>query len=167
MALSNCGTGMKKLLLVWMALACACCSFGQQPDTLIKKLDSLNLKADSVGQVNATHPEAYNENTRITVPAFFILEGSNLKQAFTKPFHMSRQNWKTVGKFAVVLGAVALVDRSIQQWALNLWNSNAGLHTVSRYVTNFGGPYEGYTLGALGAYGFLFRNIKMQTTTLL
>ncbi|HEU4903412.1 MAG TPA: phosphatase PAP2 family protein [Flavisolibacter sp.] len=159
---------MRKLFVVAATLLCSFSCLAQQPDTLIKKLDSLSQKTDSAGgQVNVTHPEAYNENTRITVPAFFILEGSNLKQAFTKPFHMSGQNWKTVGKFAVVVGALAFADRPIQRWALNLRNSNSGLHTVSRYVTNFGGPYEGYTLGALGAYGFLFRNIKMQTTTLL
>jgi membrane-associated phospholipid phosphatase len=87
-----------------------------------------------------------------------------LKQAFTKPFHISGKNWHTAGTFAVVLGAVALADRPIQQWALDLRNSNTGLSVISRYVTHFGGAYEGYTLGA---YGFLFKNHKMQTTTLL
>ena len=159
---------MKRLFIISITLMFSLNCLAQQPDTLIKKLDSLSQKADSAGgQVNVTHPEAYNENTRITVPAFFILEGSNLKQAFTKPFHMSGKNWATIGKFALVLGGLAFFDRPIQRWALNLRNSNSGLHTVSRYVTNFGGPYEGYTLGALGAYGFLFNNVKMQTTTLL
>lgn len=143
-------------------------SFAQQPDTLIRKLDSLSQKSDSAGgQINNTNPGAYNEYTQLTVPAFFILQGSNLKQSFTKPFHMSAKNWKTVGKFAVVVGALAFADRPIQRFALDLRNSNTGLSTISRYVTNFGGPYEGYTLGALGVYGFLFKNEKMKTTTLL
>lgn len=143
-------------------------SFGQQTDTLIKKLDSLSQKNDSAGgQLNNTAPGAYNETTQITVPVFFILQGSNLKQSFTKPFHMSGANWKTIAKFAVVTGALAFADRPIQRWGLNLRNNNTGLHSISRYVTNFGGAYEAYTLGAFGAYGFLFKNKKMQTTTLL
>lgn len=143
-------------------------SSAQRPDTLLRKLDSLSLVSDSAGgQINRTNPGAYNEGTRITFPGFFILQGSNLKQAFTKPFHMSGQNWKTAGKFAVVVGALAFADRPIQRWALEFRNNNTGLATVSRYVTHFGGAYEGYTLGALAAYGFLFNNKKMQTTTLL
>jgi len=159
---------MRRLFITTFALALTFGCLAQQPDTLIKKLDSLSERTDSLGgQINNTHPEAYNENTRITFPAFFILEGSNLKQAFTKPFHMTGKNWATAGKFAVVVGGLAFFDRPIQRWALNLRNKNNGLSTVSRYVTNFGGPYEGYVLGSLGAYGFLFHNVKMQTTTLL
>lgn len=142
--------------------------FSQQPDTLIRKLDSLNRRADSVGgQVNNTSPGTYTEATQINVASFFILQGSNLKQAFTKPFHMKGENWKTVGKFAVVLGGLAFADKPLQRFAFNLRNKNAGLSTVSRQVTQFGGAYEAYTLGALGAYGFLFKNEKMKTSTLL
>jgi membrane-associated phospholipid phosphatase len=158
---------MRYFLFLFFATVITTQANAQRPDTLLRKLDSLNQQADTVGQVNRTEPEAYNEATRITLPAFFILQGSNLKQAFTKPFHMSGKNWRTAGAFAVVLGAVAFADRPIQRWALDLRNSNTGLGTISRYVTQFGGAYEGYTLGALGAYGFLFKNQKMQTTTLL
>lgn len=159
---------MKRLFVFLLALSFTEVVYSQQPDTLIKKLDSLSQRSDSAGgQINNTDPSAYNESTRLTVPAFFILQGSNLKQSFTKPFHMSKKNWLTIGKFTVVVGAIAFFDRPIQRFALNLRNSNTGLSTISRYVTNFGGAYEGYTLGALGAYGFLFKNQKMQTTTLL
>lgn len=159
---------MRNYLLITAALFLAAPSLAQNPDTLIRKLDSLSQVADSAGgQINRTNPGAYNDETRITFPGFFILQGSNLKQAFTKPFHMSGQNWITVGKFTVVLGALAFADRPVQRWALEFRDNNTGLSTVSRYVTQFGGAYEGYTLGALGAYGFLFKNKKMQTTTLL
>ncbi|MDQ3276993.1 MAG: phosphatase PAP2 family protein [Bacteroidota bacterium] len=159
---------MRKFVFVSITILFSFGCLGQQPDTLIKKLDSLSQKTDSAGgQINNTNPAAYNEYTQMTAPSFFILQGSNVKQAFTKPFHMSGKNWATVGKFALVIGTLAFFDRPIQQWALDLRNSNSGLRNVSHYVTNFGGPYEGYTLGALGAYGFLFKNKKMQTTTLL
>lgn len=141
---------------------------GQQTDTLIKKLDSLSRKTDSSnGQINNTDQQAYNKATVINFKTFFILEGSNLKQASTKPFHMTRQNWKDFGKFALVTGALLLVDEPVQRFALDLREHNKGLQNVSTYITRFGSTYEGYTLGALGLYGFAFNNKKMQTTTLL
>ena len=139
-----------------------------QSDTLINKLDSLNKKTDSAGgQVNNISPKAYNENTKITFNTYFILLGSDLKQSFTKPFHMTGKDWGNVGKFALVVGAVSLADESIQKSALHLRNNNNGVAGVSKYVTNFGGMYEAYTLAALGAYGIIFKNEKMKTTTLL
>src|SRR5690349_4869619 len=140
----------------------------QQPDTLIKKLDSLSKKTDSAGQqYNNTAPAAYNEATKINFATYFILLGSDIKQGFTKPFHMTKGDWIKTAKFAVVLGGVAVMDETIQRNALHLRNSSPGLQKISKQVTNFGGPYEAYTLIGLGAYGYLFKNEKMQTTTLL
>jgi membrane-associated phospholipid phosphatase len=140
----------------------------QQPDTLIKKLDSLSIKTDSAGgQVNNTSPGAYNQATKMNAASYFILLGSDLKQAFTKPFHMTRKDWLTTGKFAVLAGGLAFLDKPIQKKALRLRNNSTTLQRISRQVTNFGGPYEAYTLGALGLYGFIFKNEKMKTTTLL
>jgi len=141
-------------------------SYSQQPDTLIKKLDSLAQKSDSV-KPNNTVPSAYNETTKINVPTYFILLGSNFKQAFTKPFHMKPRDGKYLGIGIAVTGVITLVDRPVQQAALRIRNANPPLQTISKYVTNFGGPYEAYTLGALGLYGFIFKNQKMKTTTLL
>jgi membrane-associated phospholipid phosphatase len=62
---------------------------------------------------------------------------------------------------------VAVLDETIQRSALDLRNSSPTLQKVSKQVTNFGGPYEAYTLLGLGAYGFVFKNEKMKTTTLL
>lgn len=143
-------------------------SFGQQPDTLIKKLDSLSRKTDSAGgQINNTAPAAYTETTGLTFSSFFILEGSNLKQAFTKPFHMTGKDWKTFGKFALVTGALMFADEPVQQAAIDVRNHNSSLRNTSKFITEFGGTYEGYILAGLGAYGFIFNNKKMQTTTLL
>lgn len=158
---------MKQIFFLFCTLL-SFSTYSQQNDTLIKKLDSLRRKTDSANkQVNNTAPQAYNEATDISFKAFFILEGSNLKQAFTKPFHMRRQNWKDFGKFALVTGALFLADEPVQRFALDLRNHNKSLQNISGFITDFGGPYEAYTLGALGAYGFLFKNKKMQTTTLL
>lgn len=140
--------------------------YAQQPDTLIKKLDSLSQKSDTT-KPNNTAPSAYNETTKLNVPTYFILLGSDLKQAFTKPFHMKGRDWKYLAIGAGSVALLTIADKPVQRFALRLRNSNTGLRNVSHYVTNFGGPYEFYTLGALGAYGFLFKNQKMKTTTLL
>lgn len=140
----------------------------QEADTLIRKLDSLRLETDSAGgQVNNISPAAYNEQTRMNVRTYFILLGSNFKQQVTKPFHMSGKDWKRFGAFAVVTGGLMLADEPIQRFGLRLRNSSQTVRDVSGFVTDFGGTYEGYTLAALGAYGFLFKNEKIKTTTLL
>jgi membrane-associated phospholipid phosphatase len=63
--------------------------------------------------------------------------------------------------------ALSFADKPIQKFALRIRNNSASLRNVSKYVTNFGGPYEVYTLAGLGAFGFIFKNEKMKTTTLL
>ena len=156
----------KFLLLVCLSLPVT--SFSQRADTLINKLDSLSKKTDSAGgQVNNIAPKAYNENTKITFNTYFILLGSDLKQSFTKPFHMSKKDWGNFGKFTLATVALSFADEPIQREALKLRNKNTGLNNVSKYITNFGGIYEAYTLAAFGAYGFIFKNGKMKTTTLL
>ncbi|MDQ6761406.1 MAG: phosphatase PAP2 family protein [Bacteroidota bacterium] len=142
--------------------------FSQQTDTLINKLDSLSRKTDSAGgQVNNIAPIAYNESTRITFNTYFTLLASDFKQTFTKPFHMSKKDWGNFGKFTLATVALSFADEPIQHGALKLRNKNTGLNNISKYVTNFGGNYEGYTLALFGAYGFIFKNEKMKATTLL
>jgi len=74
-------------LTVVLALGAGSLS-AQQPDTLIKKLDSARLKSDTAGQKNVIKQEAYNATTAINARTYFVLLGSNAKQQFTKPFHM-------------------------------------------------------------------------------
>ncbi len=143
-------------------------SYCQKADTLIHKLDSLSLKTDSAGgQKNNTNPKAYNENTKLTPSTYFILLASNLKQSFTKPFHMTGRDWGNTAKFAAIAGALAFADEPIQQRALQFRKDNPGFLSTSTFITNFGGAYEGYVLASFGAYGFAFNNEKMKTTTLL
>ncbi|MEO5564049.1 MAG: phosphatase PAP2 family protein [Chitinophagaceae bacterium] len=143
-------------------------ALSQKPDTLIRKLDSLSIKTDSAGgQINNTERAAYNENTRMTAGVYFILLGSDFKQQITKPFHMTGKDWGRLGIFTAATGGLMLTDESIQKYVIKLRENNKGLRKVSSYVTQFGGLYEAYVLVGLGAYGFIFKNEKMQTTTLL
>jgi membrane-associated phospholipid phosphatase len=137
-------------------------------DTLLNKLDSLHKKTDTTGkQINNTERSAFNENTVITFPAYFILLGSDMKQAFTSPFHMRKRDWWNVAKFVFAEATLSFADEPIQRNALDLRNSNRTVRGISDYVTRFGGTYEVYTLLALGSYGFIFKSQKLKTTTLL
>ncbi|MEO8404836.1 MAG: phosphatase PAP2 family protein, partial [Chitinophagaceae bacterium] len=80
---------------------------------------------------------------------------------------MTGKDWGRFGIFAGGTALLTMADEPIQKFALRLRNKNAGLRHVSSYVTNFGGLYEAYVLVGLGTYGFVFKNEKMRTTTLL
>lgn len=158
---------MRTLLLIVCALFSGIV-FSQKPDTLIRKLDSLGRISDSAGgQKNNINTTAYNEYTKITFSSYFILLGSDLKQEITAPFHFSRKGWAHFGEFSLVEGALFFADEPVQQFAFNLRNHNTGVANVSKYISKLGGTYEAYLLGSLGAYGFIFRNEKIKTTTLL
>jgi membrane-associated phospholipid phosphatase len=158
----------KMILMVTFGFLCVQLSFGQKADTLIKKLDSLHTQKDSSGgrKINI-NPTAYNERTQITLPVYFILLGTDFTQEVTGPFHSAKKTWKKVAGFALLEGGFFLVDKPVQRFASDLMKRNSGLKGLSRGVTNFGAIYEGYTLAALGLYGWAFKNTKMKTTTLL
>src|SRR5258707_13089371 len=83
----------------------------QQPYTLIKKLDSLSKKTDSTGgQVNNISQAAYNEKTKITVPVYFILLGSDMKQEITAPFHFHKKSWIKAGVIALATVSLGFAD---------------------------------------------------------
>ncbi|MEO6705492.1 MAG: phosphatase PAP2 family protein [Ginsengibacter sp.] len=141
---------------------------GFAQDTLINKLDSLSRKKDSAGQqINNINPNAYNQRTDLDFKSYFVLLGSSLKQEFTKPFHMSGKDWRNFGIFTGATAGLFLANKPIQKAALKFRNRNTGFNDISKNVTKFGGLYEGYTLLGLTAYGLVFKDKKIVTTTLL
>jgi membrane-associated phospholipid phosphatase len=157
----------KKFLVVFvLAIAFSGVSYAQQ-DSLVKKLDSLSKKSDTIRQVNDVNPSTYNETTKINFRNYFVLLGSDFKQQFTTPFHMSKRDWTKLGIFTVGLGALSFGDEPIQKSALRMRNSSSSLREVSHYVTNFGGAYETYVLTGMTVWGWVFKKDKMKTTTLL
>ncbi|RYY67328.1 MAG: phosphatase PAP2 family protein [Chitinophagaceae bacterium] len=159
---------MKRHLCGLLFLFAALTASSQQPDSLLRKLDSLGRKTDSADkQINNTNPGAYNNATRLTVGTYFILLGSDIKQGFTKPFHMKGRDWRLLAEYAGATIALSFADKPIQKEGLKLRNQSDALRSVSSYVTNFGANYEVYVLGGLGLYGYVFKNTKMRTTTLL
>lgn len=141
----------------------------QQGDTLIRKLDSLSIKSDSLknGQNNNINQKAYNENTRLDFKTYFLLLGNDFKQQLTLPFHIKANDWTKVAKFGILSAGVSFVDEPISRQAVNFRNSNKTVASASKFITKFGGLYEAYTLGALACYGFIFKNEKIKTTVYL
>ena len=162
---------LKIIISCFFLISFSMAAAAQEPvkaDTLIKKLDSLAKKTDSTGvQKNNINPAAYNDVTKLTPKSYFILLGSDIKQEFTKPFHMKRRDWVNLGKFALVEVALGFADESIQKNVYALRNRSAGVRNVGGFITRFGGVYEFAGLGAFGLYGILAKSEKVKTTTLL
>lgn len=99
--------------------------------------------------------------------SYFILLGQNLKQGFTKPFHIDKKDWGNLGKYAAITFALSFTDEPIQQAALRLRNGNTGLNNISKGLSDFGGIYEVFTVAGIGAYGLISKNNRMANTALL
>jgi len=141
----------------------------QKTDSLIKKLDSASkVQPDtSKNRHNDINQENYNEVTKLTGKTYVVLLASDIKQELTAPFHIKSKDLPKIGAFLIITGSLMLVDEPVNRVAMEWRNGSHTVVGVSKYVTNFGGPYEAYTLLALGTYGFVFKNEKIKTTTLL
>lgn len=170
--LQKAGTFIKGTLMRFSLLCSLIISVSvsaQRTDTLIQKLDSLKLKADTLQNApqNNINPKAYTENTNLNVKTYFILLASDFKQQLTLPFHGRARDYKQLGELALFTAALSFADKPVSRFAVKLKDNNKPLSSTSSYVTKFGGLYEVYTLGALGAYGLIFKNQKIKNTTLL
>lgn len=152
-----------RLISVLKVLLFTSC-YGQEP--IIKKLDSLDKKADTAGQVNIIDSSNYTTVTQLTTKTYFKLLGNDFKQVFTKPFHM-KDDWGTLGIMAGATFILSFADKPIQKFAFDFREKNKGVRDISHYVTRFGGLYEIYTLLAFEGVALVTKNKKMQTTTLL
>jgi membrane-associated phospholipid phosphatase len=157
-------------LFIVILLAMPLLVSAQQKDTLIKKIDSLGKQTDSVGgkQKNNINPEVYNENTRMTPRTYIILLADDIKQQVTSPFRATGSDWLKVGGVGVLTASCALfADKPLNRVTLDIRSKSSNVVSISTYVTNFGGLYEVYTLTALAAYGYIFKNEKTKNATFL
>ncbi|MDB5248861.1 MAG: phosphatase family protein [Segetibacter sp.] len=140
----------------------------QDADSLTKKPESFSLQSDSsnhaaVNKING----AADEGVKMDAKVYFTLLAADFKEQFTSPFRTKRKDWLKVGGFTFTLGAVALANRPINRFAKNLHANNRGIASASRYITDFGGLYEVYTLGGFFTYGLIFKSQKAKTTAML
>ena len=171
LALPNPSTFRKRISIAffWMVLLWPAMMYSQQTDTLLHKLDSLEIKADTLqtSKQNNIAPENYDQSNRLTPKTYFILLASDLKQQLTLPFKARKRDLIQVGELGLVTIGLSFADKPISRYAVGIRERSAPISSISTYVTRFGGLYEGYTLAALGLYGLAAKNQKLQTTTLL
>lgn len=80
---------------------------------------------------------------------------------------MCKKDWRALAIGGATIAALTFADEPIQRNVLDIRNKNPALQDISKFVTNTGGPYEAITLGALATTGFLFKNEKLKTSSLL
>ena len=141
--------------------------FSQKPDSVITKLDSLKKQTDTAGQKNLVEPLFYNEKTKITPGVFSLVLLDDIKQQALSPFHINGRGWLRGAGFAVALFGMNFLDDPLQHWAVKLRNNNPWSAQYSKTITNIGGVYEVGTFAGIAAYGFIFKNEKLRTTTYL
>lgn len=141
----------------------------QAQKDLFRKMDSLSrlppaLKRDNKDSIRR---EFYNQKTKITFPIYWKLLAHDLKQQVTSPLYAKPRLWYRTAAVVAVTGGVLLLDVPISKNAVDWRKKSTTLVSTSKHITRFGGAYEVYTLAALGTYGWLFKNEKIKTTTLL
>lgn len=162
-----------------MKLFVVCSVVSLFSNTITAQNDSLTAKsAGNALQINnnnckadTSNPEAFSQNASISLPAYFILLGDDLKQDVTAPFHLTQQQLLQTGIYAGSIVALQncseYFEEPVQRFAMRLHDNSRAVSGISNFVTRFGGRYEVYALAAIGGYGFIFRDQKLKTTTLL
>src|SRR5205085_10373583 len=135
--------------------------------TLRHTLDSLRKADTTRGKNIDVSKSEFNENTKITPRVYFTLLKTDFIQEAIGPFHSTKKTWIKVGAFAAIEAGLFFVDKPIQKYAVKLTAEDPNVGNVSSYVTKFGAQYETYTLAALGAYSYIFKNEKVKTTVYL
>jgi membrane-associated phospholipid phosphatase len=137
-------------------------------DSLVIKSGNLSQQEDTSGkQINPINPKGDSSKLLMNPKTYLTLLGSDLKQELTKPFHLKKKDWATLGEFTAITLASSFADEPIQQSALSLKSRKTSLNDISKGLSDFGGIYEIFTVAGIGAYGLISSNNKLVTTTLL
>jgi membrane-associated phospholipid phosphatase len=142
-------------------------SFSQKPDSVITKLDSLKKQSDTTKQVNLIEPAFYDERTKVNARVFTTLLLDDFKQEALSPLDIHGRGWLTGATLVGATIGISFLDKPIQEWAAGLRRKNPTLGDYSKTLTNIGGAYEVGTFAGIAAYGFIFKNPKLRTTTAL
>jgi len=103
----------------------------------------------------------------INLHGYSALLAGDLKIQATAPFDMNRQQSIHLGEFALVTVGLILADGSIDKFSNNLRSNNLFVRSASPVITQGGGKYSFYLLGAYGLYSLIGNDKRAQVTTLL
>jgi len=136
---------------------------------IFRQMDSMSRLPPYLKRENkdSIRREFYNQKTKITFPVYWKLLAHDFKQQVTSPFYAKPRLWYRTAAVVAATGAILLLDVPISKNAVEWRKNSSAMVNTSKFVTNFGGTYEVYTLAALGVYGWAFKNEKIKTTTLL
>lgn len=101
------------------------------------------------------------------VATYINMVGYNLKEAFTKPFHLNATEVNQLTDFTFLIVGLGMLDEPVQKAAMPIKKNHTFLSDVSHTISGFGAEYQLYTLAALGTYSLIFKNEKLKNTTLL
>jgi membrane-associated phospholipid phosphatase len=158
---------MKLKLMIAIITFIPAITYCQNTDTLTNKLDSLKKQSDTLGQVNRVERSLYDERTQLTFGVFGKLLLSDFKQQALSPLDINKRGWL---KGAALVGAtigISYLDKPVQRGAASLRRRNQDLGDYSRIISDVGGIYQGATFAGIAAYGLIFKNPKLRTTTAL
>jgi membrane-associated phospholipid phosphatase len=143
-------------------------SFSQRADTVINKLDSLKKQSDTTGQINSIERAFYDETTKVDASVFGTLLLDDFKQQALSPLDIHGRGWFTGAALVGTTIGISFLDKPLQEWAAGLRRRNdPTLGSFSKTVSDVGGAYEVVTFAGIAAYGFIFKNPKLRTTTAL
>ena len=128
------------------------------PQSIIAKVHS-NMNLDTV---------SYCQNyPGLNFRSYAVLLGRDFAQQATAPFEMNRKQAIHLGEFAIVTAGLIISDAQIDKFANNLRLKNLFINKSSPVITQLGGKYSFYFLGAWGLYSLIGEDKKAQVTTLL
>jgi membrane-associated phospholipid phosphatase len=157
----------KSKLAILMLAIIPLIGLGQQKDSLVNKLDSLKKLTDTTGQKNLINKAFYDERTKMNGRVFGILLLDDFKQQALSPLDIKGKGWATGAALTATTVGISFLDKPIQRWAVTLRNNNPNSEDISHTITNIGGNYEVITFLGVATYGFVFKNPKLRTTTVL
>jgi len=103
----------------------------------------------------------------INIRSYAVLLADDFKQQAISPFEMNKKQAFHLGEFAIVTTGIVLSDGGIDKIASNMRSNISFVRESSPVITQFGGKYSLYFLGACGIYSIIGKDKRAQVTTLL
>ena len=110
---------------------------------------------------------AAKKATRLLQKNYLKLLREDFSRQVTAPFHLNRNDWLKLGISGIITSVLFSSDEAVRNNAIEFRKKSSFIRSISPFITQFGGKYEIYTLGALTARSIISKNEKLKTTVLL
>jgi membrane-associated phospholipid phosphatase len=103
----------------------------------------------------------------INLISYTLLLASDFRQQASAPFQMNQKEVIHLGEFAVITAGLVIADSRVDKFANNMRSNSQYVRKSSPIITQVGGKYSFYFLGACGLYSLIGNDKRAQVTTLL